>query len=265
MGEWRLVRDGQMEGRRNMAVDRALLMACEDPLSVPTLRLYGWSLPTVTVGHSQNIERDVDLERARGMGVDVVRRPTRGRAIWHSSEVTYSVVAPLGAPGLGHHLKDIFEAISRHLISGLIKLGVPEHSLAFQTGALRVAGRTRSPACFAELHFGEITVDGKKLVGSAQGRTRHAFLQHGSILIGEDFDRFTRVCRFENEDSRQEACRRLREGSTNLQEVLSAPVFFDEAVSALIEGFRDEPHHPLIPSALTARESTLRDAFLKGS
>lgn len=265
MGDWRLILDGQLEGQRNMAVDRALLMACEDPSRVPTLRLYGWSLPTVTVGHSQNIERDVDLERARGMGVDVVRRPTGGRAIWHSSEVTYSVVAPLGAPELGHHLKDIFEAISRHLISGLIKLGVSAHSLAFQTGSHRVAGRTRSPACFAELHFGEITVDGKKLVGSAQRRTRHAFLQHGSILIGEDFDRFTRVCRYENEGGRQEACRRLREGSTNLQQVLAGPVFFDEAVSALIEGFRDGTHHQLIPGELTPEEITLRDAFLKGS
>ncbi len=269
MGDWRLIRDGHQAGKVNMAVDHALLMACDSAETTPTLRLYGWSQPTVTVGHSQNLERDIDLERARRMRVEVVRRPTGGRALWHGCEVTYSVVAPLGTPGLGHHLKDIFSAISRWLISGLTQLGVPEEAITFQTGARRPAEknreRNRSSACFAELHFGEITVAGKKLVGSAQKRTRQAFLQHGSILIGEDFDRFTRLCRYEDETRRQEACLRLREGSTTLQQVLKSPVHFNQAVTALIEGFNRQPGCRLQEGTLTPKECALRDAFLKGS
>ncbi len=265
MTDWRLIRDGQMDGRYNMAVDHALLMACDESSVPPTLRLYGWKQPTITVGNSQNIDRDIDLERAQDMGVDVVRRPTGGRALWHGSEVTYSIVAPLGATGLGHHLKDTFGAISRYLISGLVRLGVPESVLEYQTGKSRRRGGERSSACFAELHFGEITAGGKKLVGSAQRRTNQAFLQHGSILIGEDFDRFTRVCRYENEDNRREACHRLRRASTNLQQVLKTPVFFEVAASSLLEGFRAETGIQLQPGKLTSRECTLRDAFLQGS
>lgn len=265
MVDWRLIKDGQLNGKCNMAVDHALLIACDELSTQPTLRLYGWNQPTITVGHSQNIEHDIDLGRAQKMGVEIVRRPTGGRALWHGSEVTYSVVAPLGTPGLGHHLKDIFESISRYLISGLVRLGVPETILEFQTGGNRSRGPERSSACFAELHFGEITAGGKKLIGSAQRRTQHAFLQHGSILIGEDFDRFTRVCRYENKEKRRQACQRLRKTSTNLQQVLQAPVNFEAVVPSLLEGFRDEANIQLQPEKLTSKECALRDAILRGS
>ncbi len=248
-----------------MAVDEALLSSCKNAASPPVLRLYGWSQPTITVGHSQNIERDIDLEKAGQLGVDVVRRPTGGRALWHGNELTYAVVAPLGAAGLGHHLKDIFESISRFLIAGLVQLGVPQDALDFQDCSRRQAGTGRSAACFAELHFGEITFEGRKLIGSAQRRTQHAFLQHGSILIDEDFDRFTQVCRFENEADRQSTSLKLKAGSTTLQNILSTPLSFEQVEKALVAGFNQELGNCLKPGKLSDEESALKDAILERS
>ncbi len=263
---WRLLRQDPGDGRLNMATDAALLKACEEgEFSTPTLRVYGWSRPTLTVGHSQNLERDVDSGLAQALGVDVVRRPTGGRALLHSKEVTYSIVAPFGACGLRVHLKDIFEDISRYLMAGLVRLGIPAGAMAWQDVRQRRAPGGRSAACFAELHFGEITVKGKKLVGSAQRRIKNSFLQHGSILLDEDMDLFTQICRYGSEDLRQAELRRLREGTTTLRQELGAGISFERSADALVSGFGESDAFSLQPGGLTPRECELRDAILRGS
>jgi lipoate-protein ligase A len=119
---------------------------------------------------------DPDVAVARG--IDVVRRPTGGRALLHHREITYSVTAPTR----GGSLRETYAAINAILLGALRRLGVPA------TIAER-SGRPLAPdgaACFAEPNEGELVVDGRKLVGSAQRRDEHALLQHGSILLGDD-------------------------------------------------------------------------------
>ncbi len=96
---WRLILDGNLPGSLNMARDMAVLETVSAGDSPPTLRLYGWNPPCLTIGKHQGLDA-VDLDFCRREGIDVVRRPTGGRALLHHLELTYSVVAPLGTPPL---------------------------------------------------------------------------------------------------------------------------------------------------------------------
>ena len=76
-----------------MALDEAILEAHEAGLVPPTLRVYGWQPPAVSLGKFQQLEATVDVAACRALGADVVRRPTGGRAILHTAEeVTFSLV-----------------------------------------------------------------------------------------------------------------------------------------------------------------------------
>jgi lipoate-protein ligase A len=141
--------------------------------------VYGWTRKTLSLGRNQRAKGCYDLGRMHEMGVDLVRRPTGGRALLHHREVTYSVTAPLDQ---GDSLRDAYQRINRILLSGLQQLGV-QASVADPPG--RAAMPTDSP-CFATPVRGELISDGRKLVGSAQWRDRASLLQHGSILIDDD-------------------------------------------------------------------------------
>ena len=100
---WRLIVDGEADGATNMALDEAILMDVVAGNSPPTLRFYAWSPPCLSLGRNQPLG-DVDLVSCHAAGVDVVRRPTGGRAILHTDELTYSVsllqTDPLAAWGV---------------------------------------------------------------------------------------------------------------------------------------------------------------------
>jgi lipoate-protein ligase A len=140
--EWRWIADGLQTAEENMAVDAALLAACEQGRIPPTVRLYGWSEPAITIGYSQKAEAELDVERCRELGIAVVRRPTGGRALLHFNELTYAVVAPVTRAPFNRGLKATFEAISEALLSGLKGLGVQGN---LNTRRQRPALATTSP------------------------------------------------------------------------------------------------------------------------
>jgi lipoate-protein ligase A len=195
---WRLIEDAPASGAWNMCVDEALLLHARD--AGPTLRLYTWERPTATLGYRQ---KSPDwLERAHALGVDVVRRVTGGGTVLHDADLTYAVVAPRGWPGLPSDLAGSYAWIQRVLLRALAGLGLPA---APSAGSRQGA---RSSLCFAAATGTEIDLAGVKLVGSAQRRTPHAFLQHGSIrLRPEQAPR--RAQRAEGERSQDALYRRL--------------------------------------------------------
>lgn len=144
-----------------------------------TIRVYGWSVPTLSLGRNQPGRGCYDLTRARDLGVGIVRRPTGGRAVLHHREITYSVTAR--AERLGS-LGESYGRINRLLLDGLRRLGVSAE-IATPTG---VAPLPSSAPCFETPVLGEIVAGGRKLVGSAQYREHDALLQHGSILVDDD-------------------------------------------------------------------------------
>ena len=175
---WRLLVTPPESGAENMALDEALMDRAR-ATGEWVVRVYSWSAPTISLGRNQSARGRYDLDRVRSLGLAVVRRPTGGRAILHDREITYSVTAPVRDAG---DLHESYDRINRLLLSALQSLGV---------AATVAAPTTRSSApgmtpCFDEPSAGELTLDGRKLAGSAQWRSEDALLQHGSILVGDD-------------------------------------------------------------------------------
>jgi lipoate-protein ligase A len=161
-----------------MARDTAL-QARAARTSETVFSIYSWERRTLSFGRHQPAFGFYDVERLRAADVEVVRRPTGGRAILHHREVTYSVTAPLAdaAP-----LRESYSRINRLLLDGLLRLGVAAELAS-------VGGRSPSPSirpCFETPSEGELVARGSKLVGSAQWREDGALLQHGSILVDDD-------------------------------------------------------------------------------
>jgi len=175
---WSLLFTPPLSGAENMALDEALLeLAGASGNAV--FRVYTWAEPTLSFGRNQTARGMYDPERARERGIAVVRRPTGGRSLLHHREVTYSVTAPVEKAG---SFRESYARINRLLVDGLARLGV-----AVELASPR--GRALPPSaapCFERPAAGELVVDDRKLVGSAQWRDQGAMLQHGSILVEDD-------------------------------------------------------------------------------
>ena len=175
---WRLIVTPAADGAENMALDEALMERARDT-GEWVLRLYSWSTPTISLGRNQSARGRYDLARIDQLGFAVVRRPTGGRAILHHREITYSVTAPVAEAG---DLRQSYDRINQLLLHALNSLGV--HASVFSP-TTRATSPGMAP-CFDEPAAGELTVEGRKLAGSAQWRADGALLQHGSILIEDD-------------------------------------------------------------------------------
>jgi lipoyl(octanoyl) transferase len=175
---WRLLLAEPRSGAENMARDSAL-QARAARTGETVFSIYSWTRPTLSFGRHQPATGLYDIEKIRSAGVDVVRRPTGGRAILHDHEVTYSVTAPLkdASP-----LRETYSRINRILLDGLGRLGV-----GVELASPRDRGAPPSiRPCFETPGEGELVAQGSKLVGSAQWRDESALLQHGSILVEDD-------------------------------------------------------------------------------
>jgi lipoate-protein ligase A len=222
---WRLIVDGLGSGARNMARDRDLLdqlVAGERPA---TLRFYGWKPACISLGLGQR-EDVLDLEAVHAAGLEVVRRPTGGQALLHDDELTYSVVASQQDPVVGGTLMQSYHAISEALLAGLAQLGIA--GVGAPCEPRPATGLT--PVCFASASAEEVLVEGRKLLASAQWRSRGAFLQHGSLLLG---DRQRELPRYLSDA----AAREIRPMSVSLSELLPAVPPRHELVRLLAGGF----------------------------
>ncbi|WP_419162608.1 lipoate--protein ligase family protein [Candidatus Palauibacter sp.] len=174
------------DGARNMALDEAMLAHAVAGRTL--LRFYGWDPWCLSLGRNQSAPERL-LGRSRDElrpGVDAVRRPTGGRSVFHGPEITYALACPDRAWG---GPKSMLRTIHRALADGLRSLGIPVddvHEVAVDeasaAGSAQAAGLS-SAGCFRDPAPSEVTVDGRKLVGSAQCRRQGGLLQHGSILL----------------------------------------------------------------------------------
>lgn len=167
-----------------MALDEALAVSVRNGDAPPTLRLYGWKAPSVSLGSFQKIT-DIDYEYCEGNNIPVVRRPTGGRGILHGDELTYS----FSARNEGHFSNNLLETYLK--LSGAFYNAFKNIGLSITIKMEREAGRnlTRSPLCFKSTSYGEFNFDGKKIIGSAQKRWPDGFLQQGSIPYLIDYEK----------------------------------------------------------------------------
>lgn len=170
--EWRLLLDPPAAGAWNMALDEALLEAHREGRSPPTLRLYRWERPTISLGYAQRVTPE-QLAAWRAAGADVVRRPTGGRAVVHAGDLTYAIATS----GLPAGVAASYRVLAEALAAGLRRLGLPAGLAPGE------APPGRSASCFASSTAADLAVGGAKLVGSAQVRRQGAVLQHGSMYL----------------------------------------------------------------------------------
>ena len=181
---WRLVIDGDRSGAENMARDVALLEAVIAGELPPTLRIYGWSPPCLTLGRHQR-DGAADADFCRKHGIDIVRRPTGGRAVLHHLELTYSVVAPLGQAPLPRPLQEAYRTLCSALVEAVRAFGIDAELTGGEVNLSLPGPRTTVP-CFEAPAGGEVVVSGRKLIGSSMRARQGHILQHGVILLDWD-------------------------------------------------------------------------------
>ncbi len=253
VADWRLLKTGLADGATNMAIDEAILWAVAEGKSRPTLRFYGWQPPCLSIGYSQSMQGEVDVDRCREAGIGLVRRPTGGRSILHADELTYSVVAPQSEPRVAGGVIESYRRLSAGLVVGLraLRLAVTQVETADDKG--------KSAACFDAPSSYEITVGGKKLVGSAQMRKKSVVLQHGSLPLEGDVARIFDFLKVPSEERREELRQELRARATSLELALGYSVPFDEVARHLAAGFAQALNLQLIPGRLSEHELALAE------
>jgi lipoate-protein ligase A len=234
-----------------MAVDQAILESVIEGASPPTLRLYAWSPPCLSLGRNQPVA-DIDLTACRASGVDVVRRPTGGRSILHVDELTYSVALLQTDPRIDGGVTGGYRRLSEGLLAGLLHMGVP----AVQAVGHRAPEAELTAICFETPADYEITVASRKLVGSAQWRARGGVLQHGSLPLYGDLTRIVHYLALSSAErqARQDClCRQ----ATTLEEALGYAPSFNQVAEALVAGFGEALNLSLQSGTLTSSEQAL--------
>ncbi|HNS02252.1 MAG TPA: lipoate--protein ligase family protein [Anaerolineae bacterium] len=229
---WRLLITPPAAGAWNMAVDEAIAAHAGRGETPPTLRFYQWQPACVSLGRHQPLA-DIDLARCAALGYDLVRRPTGGRAILHTDELTYSVAGRQEDPLLAGAVLDSYLRLSQGLLVGLEGLGLRVAKAPPSGRANADAG----PVCFEVPSAYEIVAGGKKLVGSAQSRRGGWVLQHGTLPLVGDVTRLVEVVVFPDEAERSLQRELLAGRATTVEAALGRVVNFDEAAKALAAGF----------------------------
>jgi len=232
---WRLIRTAPAPGAWNMALDESILEHIHRGESIPTLRLYAWTPACLSLGHAQAFA-DVDVARLRAHGWDAVRRLTGGRAILHTDELTYSVTAPADEPRVTGTVLESYNRLAGALMRAVYDLGLPVE-IKEHNGPI---GPSLNPVCFEVPSTYEITVHGKKLIGSAQARKKEGVLQHGSLPLHGDLTRICQALVFADEAARERAAVRLLERATTVESVLGRVVDWETAAQAFVRAFESE-------------------------
>src|SRR5687768_3895042 len=255
---WRLLITPPARGAWNMALDEAILEHIGSGESSPTLRLYAWDPACLSLGYAQPFA-NVDMTRLKERGWEVVRRATGGRAILHTDELTYSVIAPNEEPRIAGSVLESYNRIAQALLLGVKNLSLPVEMKEGKTDR----NSTPNPVCFEVPSAYEITVAGKKLIGSAQTRKKEGVLQHGSLPLTGDLARICQVLVFENETARAHASTRLLARAATIESALGRAISWDTAAQAFIQAFEAQLGLSFEKGDLSKSEARRTDELVK--
>jgi lipoyl(octanoyl) transferase len=246
---------GAHSGALNMAVDEAILADVEAGLSPPTFRLYGWSPPCISMGHSQKIGQELDLNQVRERGYDIVVRPTGGRAVLHIQELTYSIIAHQGSETWCATQESSYKIISQAIAQALMGAGM---GITLDRGypvEKPQALRAMTP-CFSSTARSEVVFGERKVVGSAQRRLRNSFLQHGSILVSRQHRHMVDCLRLDSE-RRIRYLEILDRNAISLEEAWGRPVTWEGLAKGFSDRFAAAIGVAFTPATLTAHEASV--------
>jgi lipoate-protein ligase A len=208
----------------NMALDEVMMgEAAKEEAEFPSLRLYRWKPPAVSIGYFQRLDEEVDVEKCRELGIEVVRRATGGGAVFHDAEITYSFITK-------EYPASILE--SYQLVCGAILRGLE---------GIGIKGQ------FVPLN--DLVLNGKKFSGNAQTRRNGVMLQHGTILLEVDVDKMFSLLKVPDEKMRGKLISSVKE------RVCGLGISYDEASEALVKGFAGVFNAEMMKSTVSATEN----------
>jgi len=238
MNTWRFLNTGARNGFQNMAIDEVLATKSVPHDNRSIFRVYQWQPYTISLGFNQD-PNDLDLEKCRRDKIDVVRRPTGGRAVLHAEEITYSIIIPKDSEFYSPDILTTYNLINKGILAGLHLIGVKaelvEHTI---DESEQSSSYKHKVPCFSKSAKFEISFQGKKLVGSAQRRYERSILQHGSILVGDYHLHLaeyiaalkgTRIAKFRQA---------LAEKTVSISQILSGKINYDKIIWAIKTGFQ---------------------------
>lgn len=237
--QWRVLYTGYNTASANMAIDRAILVSNSEGKVPPTVRFYGWQPAAISIGYFQSLEEEVDLQTCTKRGIDYVRRITGGGAVFHDSELTYSIVIPESHPLIPKNILESYGRICNALIHGFCHLGIQS---------------TYAP-------INDILVQGKKISGNAQTRKTGTVLQHGTILLDVDVDTMFSVLKVPNEKIKDKLIKDVKQRVTSLTHVLGTTPDFEQVATAMKKGFEQEFNVELVEGQLSTEEQVLAKQF----
>ena len=231
-----------------MARDHELLLQAAGGYPEIIIRFYKWDQPTLSLGYHQAPDI-LDLDRMNAAGIPWVRRPTGGAAVLHSDELTYAIVVPDAG---GHGTTAIVhELVGRAITDGLREIGL---NAKLDPRGEPLSALPNRTTCFVRTSRWEVTVEGRKIVGSAQRLLGGGLLQHGSILMGNDHLRIVDMLRLKSEADREVMRGRLAARSTSIEQELGKRTKDAEIRKVMEENFRR------VMSALPVRLNALESA-----
>ena len=255
MTPWRLLLTPELDGPTNMAMDEAMLLLADQGLIAPTLRIYSWAPACVSLGYFQNTSQTVDVDLCAQLGLGLVRRLTGGGALYHDDEVTYSLAWPGQTKQIPSNIEGSYQTILQAIGQGL------NNGLGAVLDSSHGAGSYGDEAfCLARSSCYDLTLSGKKVVGSAQRRMKNGFLQHGSILLGRKPGRLLELFGRTSSSLNLET---IQARTIGLREALGHEISFDQASSSVVGGFESVLGVTLEKSDLLAHERGLVQRLIK--
>ncbi|MDM8526807.1 lipoate--protein ligase family protein [Anaerolineales bacterium HSG24] len=253
---WRLLVTPPLNGATNMAIDEAILYALAAQQTQPTLRFYQWQPACLSLGYNQKWA-EVNQTECVIKGVTWTRRATGGKAIFHTDELTYSLITHKDDPRIAGGILKSYRVLSQALLQGLRRLGVDAHQ-AEKRAQPRTQADRKSPVCFDTPAQYELIWQGKKLVGSAQLRRKNIVLQHGSLPLHGNLKRILDLLHLSTEE-RQRQEQILLQRATTLEHAAGHIIPFEAVKAAFIVSFAEQFDLTFVESDLNATEESLTE------
>jgi lipoyl(octanoyl) transferase len=252
---WKFIDSGNGSPSYNMALDEALLDWNSKGEIPPVIRFYGWDPATLSIGYFQKVEKEIDLEVVRKLGLGFVRRPTGGRGVLHEHELTYSVIVSEEHPEMPKTVTEAYRVISQGILKGFHHLGLDAYFAVPHTAEEREALKSpRSAVCFDAPSWYELVVEGRKVAGSAQTRQKGVILQHGSILLDLDEDKLFSLFKYPSERVKERMQKAFKSKAVAINEISPKKITLDEAKVAFKAGFEEGLNINLEPLELTEEQ-----------
>ncbi|MEK5147405.1 biotin/lipoate A/B protein ligase family protein [Psychrobacillus sp. FSL K6-4615] len=253
--KWYFINSGPCSPSYNMALDEALLDWHSEGLIPPVIRFYEWNPATLSIGYFQTVEKEIDIEAVKRLGLGFVRRPTGGRGVLHEHELTYSVIVTESYPSMPATVTEAYRVISEGLLLGFQNLGLNAYFSVPNTDEQKENLKNpKSAVCFDAPSWYELVVEGKKVAGSAQTRQKGVILQHGAILLDLDEDKLIQTFKFSSEEIREKVRKGLSQKAVSINKIISKPVTMEECKIAFKKGFADAMEIELVEYNLTQEQ-----------